>query len=105
MSGSSTPSRHEIGIYKGVKLDLDGADATWRWIIKDYASVTEYSQRLGYLVNKGRSNPPYSSRTRVEAGGGVTETALRAIIVVIPGSPGGSDDDRLFSRPWLRATT
>jgi hypothetical protein len=94
MNGSSNPSTHEIGIYEGVKLDLDGRDATWRWIVDDHASVAEYSQRLGALVEKDRSHPPHSPRTRVTAGGGVTETALRAIIGVIPGSPSESGDDR-----------
>jgi hypothetical protein len=94
MSGPSTPSTHEIGIYKGVKLDLDGSDATWRWIIKDHVSVAEHSQKLEALVNQDRSQPPHSSRSRVSAGGGVTEAALRAIIGIIPGSPGKSDDVR-----------
>jgi hypothetical protein len=94
MTGPSTPSIHEIGIYEGVKLDLDGKDATWRWIVKNHASVAEYSQRLGNLVEKDRSHPPHSPRSRVSASGGVTETALRAIISVIPSSPSESSDDR-----------
>jgi hypothetical protein len=74
MNGSSTPSTHEIGIYEGVKLDLGGSDATWRWITKDYVSVAEYSRKLGALVNRDRKQPPYYRRSRVSAGDGVTET-------------------------------
>jgi hypothetical protein len=86
MNGSSTSSRHEIRIYEGHKLNLD---ATWHWFINDPGCVAEYSQRLGALVKNDRAS--YPPRSRVSPSGGVTESALRAIIGVIPGE---SDDDR-----------
>jgi hypothetical protein len=92
MNGSSTPSTHEIGIYKGMWLDLDGSNATWRWIIKDHLSVAEYSQRLGALVKQDRTQPLNSRRSRVSAEGGVTEAALRSIIGIIPGWGGNAGD-------------
>jgi hypothetical protein len=95
MSGSSTSSRHEIRIYEGDKLNLE---ATWHWHIKEPGCVAEYSQKLGALVKNDRSSR--SSRSRVSTSGGVTESALRAIIGVIPGSPA---DDRDDDRPILTA--
>jgi len=90
---------HEIRIYEGYRLNLD---ATWHWIITDPGCVAEYSQRLGVLVKHDRSSrSPKRRWSRVIPSGGVTESALRAIIGVIPGSPGESDDDR----PTLTADT
>lgn len=91
MSGSNSSSRHEIRIYEGLQVDWV---ATWRWIVNDPSSVAEYSQRLGALVDKDRSHPPHSQRSRVSPRGGVTQSALRSIIGVIPGSPGERNDER-----------
>jgi hypothetical protein len=86
MSGSSTSSRHEIRIYEGHKLNLE---ATWHWFINEPGCVAEYSQKLGALVKNDRAS--HSRGSRVSPRGGVTLSALRAIIGVIPGE---SDDDR-----------
>jgi hypothetical protein len=86
-----TSSRHEIRIYE--QLDLR-KDATWRWSISDPSAVAEYSRRLGAQVKKDRSDPRNSPSSWVRPSSRVTESALRAIIGVIPSSPSENDDDR-----------
>ena len=89
MSGSNAPSQHEIRI-PSKELDWEA----WCWMVKNHSSVAEYSQKLGALVTKDRSPPHSSPRSRVNPSGGVTESALKTIIGVIPRLPGESDDNR-----------